>query len=521
MYHFMKFFVLCITCLIVFALSFGFTTVYAQVLQFDPDTIVTGHTSIISCIGCVDPTVQLFRGGASTPITLTLVSGSNPPVFLSSPISFPDPAGTIITVTTIGANATTTIQQNFASLLDFSPNYNKTKKQIPILTTTCSSSNQFTGGDLDGDLICDNWENQVGYPAACPSTGLCIRTSATSPVYFLGCNPNHNLATNWSDKCPQQNRTDIYYELDFLTGHRPKLSAISDVSIAFDTSGYIPNTNSGVLPGVNLHVQLDEPLPHVNVLSPTGSGPSPGFDQIKYWHFGTPLERLGYQVATNNEPGPWGTPNVNNENMRNVKAQVFHYMVFGHNLPSCNAANRTCSTGHAESPGNDAFVTLGSFDNMIGTLDQQEGTLMHEIGHDLQLLHGGNTTENCIPNYLSVMSYSRQFSDLVNRPLGYSKNTSLQVILEGTLPPKIGSYYPEPEQQIVFSTPPLASPGIGYWLTGSTPDIQWGTNAFNVNKFPGICDDPEPPTDTLRSFWDLDPSRLRTTARTTGVNWQD
>jgi hypothetical protein len=379
-------------------------------------------------------------------------------------------------------------------------------------------------------LICDNWEDKTQFQAAAcvnadgtKKDGLCIRTSTTSPVYFLGCNPAHNLATNWSDKCPQPNRTDIYYELDFLTGHKPKQSAINDVSTAFDTSGYIPNANPGVLTGVNLHIQLDESLPHVNVLSPTGSGPNsgavPGFDQIKYWHFGTPNERVTYNVATNTETGPWGTP-ATGENMRNVKAQVFHYMVFGHNLPSCtNSTN--CSTGHAESPGNDAFVTLGSFDNMIGTLDQQEGSLMHEMGHDLQLLHGGNTSENCIPNYLSVMSYSRQFSDLVNRPLDYSKNAKLANFSEAALPPNLGSYIVGSEQQIVFSTPPLTSPGIGYWLTGSINPVPWGAAPFNVNKFPGICDDPEPPSDTLRSFKDWDPNRLRTTARTTGNNWMD
>jgi hypothetical protein len=223
--------------LIVFALSFSFTTVYAQILQFDPDTIVTGHTSIISCIGCAGAgpiEVQLSKVGASpTIILLNLVSGSNPSVFLSNPISFPDPAGTTINVTgPSGTNPiSTVIQQNFASLLDFSPNYNKTKKQISILTNTCSSSNQFTGGDLDGDLICDNWENQAGYPAACPGTGLCIRTSATSPVYFLGCNPNHNLATNWSDKCPHQNRTDIYYEFDL--SHLIHLDTFQTLTLEF------------------------------------------------------------------------------------------------------------------------------------------------------------------------------------------------------------------------------------------------------------------------------------------------
>jgi hypothetical protein len=48
---------------------------------------------------------------------------------------------------------------------------------------------------------------------------------------------------------------------------------------------------------------------------------------------------------------------------------------------------------------------------------------MHEFGHNLGLEHGGRDGMNCKPNYLSVMSYSRQFSDIVgNRPLDYSRN---------------------------------------------------------------------------------------------------
>ena len=58
-----------------------------------------------------------------------------------------------------------------------------------------------------------------------------------------------------------------------------------------------------------------------------------------------------------------------------------------------------------------------------GTTDQQEGTFMHELGHNLGLEHGGRDGINCKPNYLSVMSYSRQFSDILgNRPLDYSRN---------------------------------------------------------------------------------------------------
>ena len=60
----------------------------------------------------------------------------------------------------------------------------------------------------------------------------------------------------------------------------------------------------------------------------------------------------------------------------------------------------------------------------VGSTDQQEGTFMHELGHNLNLGHGGSDHINCKPNYLSVMSYTRQFSSLIgDRPLDYSRSS--------------------------------------------------------------------------------------------------
>ena len=82
----------------------------------------------------------------------------------------------------------------------------------------------------------------------------------------------------------------------------------------------------------------------------------------------------------------------------------------------CNFGT-TDSQGHTDSSG-------GS----VGTRDEQAGTFMHELGHNFGLEHGGahlnpapatptgpsppfgsgNYVKNCKPNYLSVMTYTRQ-----------------------------------------------------------------------------------------------------------------
>jgi hypothetical protein len=54
----------------------------------------------------------------------------------------------------------------------------------------------------------------------------------------------------------------------------------------------------------------------------------------------------------------------------------------------------------------DLVVALGTFNG--GTVLQQAGTLMHELGHNLGLHHNGYTDENDLPHYMSVMNYAYQ-----------------------------------------------------------------------------------------------------------------
>ena len=59
------------------------------------------------------------------------------------------------------------------------------------------------------------------------------------------------------------------------------------------------------------------------------------------------------------------------------------------------------SSGQAELPGNDLVVSLQCF---IST-NNVANTIMHELGHNLFLQHGGNESCNWKPNYDSVMNY--------------------------------------------------------------------------------------------------------------------
>jgi len=83
----------------------------------------------------------------------------------------------------------------------------------------------------------------------------------------------------------------------------------------------------------------------------------------------------------------------------------FHYTI----LPHRYNTNST-SSGQAEYPGDDIIVSL----YCAGTDQNVANTIMHELGHNLFLGHGGFEGTNYKPNYNSVMNYKYQFPGIDN-----------------------------------------------------------------------------------------------------------
>ena len=101
----------------------------------------------------------------------------------------------------------------------------------------------------------------------------------------------------------------------------------------------------------------------------------------------------------------------------------FHYAIFANRYQS--ATNR--SSGVAEINGDDFMVTMVDYQSNNGMAN----TIVHELGHNLGLRHGGFENRNRKPNYNSVMNYRHQFpgvdvtgSSLGNGVLDYSRGTN-------------------------------------------------------------------------------------------------
>jgi len=285
--------------------------------------------------------------------------------------------------------------------------------------------------DSDGDGLFDNWETD----------GIDSNNDGTIDLILPGANPKYK---------------DIYLEIDYMdsTGtshdHNPDTNAINDVVHAFKKAP-VGNPNGSL--GMALHIVVDESIPHQNVVIVWD-----GFDSIKSTYFGTATQR--------SDP--------NSANILEAKRWAYRYCLFIHQYSTYSTT--TTSSGIAELPGNDFIVSLGAFDYNKGTRDQQAGTLMHELGHTLNLRHGGGDNINGKPNYFSIMSYTFQFNDLVsNRPLDYSwaKWSSLD---ENSLNEKLGVNGPSGWQTIYGLRDPNTGSSVVYSIETNRA-IDWNTDS--------------------------------------------
>lgn len=389
--------------------------------------------------------------------------------------------------------------------------------------------------DSDEDGLPDHWEisgidfNQDG------TIDLALNNLPGDPV----------LAGGWS-------RKDVYVEIDYMQGagrtnrpdYKPDNTGQLNVTILpmqrVRTSFNIaPVGNYGGTGGIVLHTLVDEELPEVAAIEFKNRRPGSqdDFEDFKFGSnggtAGTPcgLTPTDGHFGTQSDRGTGGTPNPNCNNILGAKRLVFRYCIFAQRFSDNGAP--TDFGGIAEIAGNDfvisqsvqdpgqnddwgdvardAFTLWGpsvtSFDEEFA--DMQAGVFMHELGHTLGLYHGGNLPlVNCKPNYLSVMSYSRQRNQTgyaagvagiapgtrsrVNRRLDYSREV-LGSLNESSLVESAG-IGESSDARTLHGAPPVGNPPFSNPLISNAGgSIDWnfdgsatGTVSVDVNRISSI-----------------------------------
>ncbi|RKG54551.1 hypothetical protein D7X30_28960 [Corallococcus sp. AB011P] len=215
--------------------------------------------------------------------------------------------------------------------------------------------------DTDGDGVCDKVEAQFGTnPQSTDTDG--DRLSDYAELFGSG---GVNLPTLGANA----RRKDIFIEADYYANRKPTQGALNRIITAFANA---PVSNPDGSTGINLHILLDQQIATADAdpdLNPVWTD----FDTIKAKYFAA------------------------------ARAPFFHYMLFA------NTYSGGTSSGISRGiPAHDFIVTLGGWSTPGGTEAQQAGTLMHELGHNIGLRHGGTDNANYKPNYLSIMNYEYQ-----------------------------------------------------------------------------------------------------------------
>jgi hypothetical protein len=365
--------------------------------------------------------------------------------------------------------------------------------------------------DTDGDGLLDVWERE----------GL-HRNTQVSPATFGVCSDYpSDPCVNLPAMGANPNKKDIFAQIDWMHGtgdrtggtdgagthdHMPQLVALSAVAGTF------------ALHGINLHFDVGNN--YQGSQSICGNAPCSFIIPAAYAQGGADIDEstlVCHDTATHtcdyHEPYPvlsfeFGFASVRDGNQllhisphfAQNRYWAFHYALFAHALggpydvnghpidPFTDMATTTPKSysGIAHRPGGGFMVTFGLWrsdipaNDQVGSPQSQAGTLMHELGHNLDLAHAGLSTKpNCMPNYPSVMNYLYQTRGLTD-PAGlehvdYSPGlvSGLSEIAPGALTAlsyRVRFYGP-----VGPSTPPAAAALLhcdGTPITGGAPEVR-------------------------------------------------
>jgi hypothetical protein len=239
--------------------------------------------------------------------------------------------------------------------------------------TTCASGSD---ADTDGDGLLDRWERH----------GLTVG-GVHVDLPAMGADPE---------------RKDVFVEVDWMEqpghSHRPDPAAIAAAVQAF-ADAPVPNPDGST--GVRLHVDYgpDAPLTWAPG-GPTTWGALSRGEAVPH------VDDLGGNILF--FLYDWSAFDaIKAASFEDARLAAFHYNLWAHKYGGGTSSGLSRGIGAS-----DFLVSLGAFQDGVGSVGDQTGTFMHELGHNLGLAHGGDDHMNHKPNYLSVMNYSFQLGGL-------------------------------------------------------------------------------------------------------------
>ena len=277
---------------------------------------------------------------------------------------------------------------------------------------------------------------------------------------------------------------DIFLEVDYMVQEglclisdlclrqerslRPRHLAIHDIVMAFHNA---PVTNPNNTTGIHLHVDYGSDAPLV-----WGVGAS--------WDTLSRSNELPYApyIAASSDEFNWSDDYFLRVDFSEARRHIFHYALFADRLvpsddPNANVAGLSLNDGDVvatEAPGQYILMTPGGGYQDLSVA----GLLMHELGHNLQLGHGGGDDINHKPNYLSIMNYSFVESGLITDGVSGNYNFSpfgqVQTLEEFDLDERLGVSGLGNELDVNFSTVYFCDANMRRVEVGSA--IDWNCN---------------------------------------------
>lgn len=337
----------------------------------------------------VDPAAPLhiaFDGGLdsttinSTNIRLTTSTGA---AAGDAPTCGTDPTCANVVITGLLPAHAYTVTVN--GVADWAGNVMTTPQTFHFTTAASSPLTGPAAADSDGDGIPDGWDG-----GSVTVNGNTINTGA------WGFSPTHKdvcLVENYMDTNQSGGQTAA---ADGFAGSQAISHAANQAIVdAFSAQGIRlvifegDATDSAGLPSGYTGPYYGGPIPMVDPLGTMDS--SSGFS----WDTAYPGTTKSFEDIRSQYFVPTGLQ------------QFCHYAVIAHNIGNTrvSGSSRGISTS-------DMVIALGTTTSRVGDQAEQEGTVMHELGHNLGLHHGGSDEINYKPNYPSVMNYLFQFTGI-------------------------------------------------------------------------------------------------------------